>query len=105
MIVGLSDGSVELFRLFPRNTYLYYEHIKTMNTHEDAITGLHLDRINKVVYSASVDGFLNVSDARNGVLINSLELNTEITGIYGDENSNKLILALGEGNMEIYTYD
>lgn len=47
-----------------------------MNNHEDSITGLFLDKINGIIYSASVDGFLNVSDGRNGVLINSLELNS-----------------------------
>lgn len=72
MIAGLSDGGVEIFKLVPRGTYLYYEVIKQIKTHEDAITGLHLDIVNKILYSSSIDGFLNVCDARNGVLIDSL---------------------------------
>lgn len=29
-----------------------------------------------IIYSASLDGFLNVTDAKNGVLIDSLEMQT-----------------------------
>lgn len=37
-----------------------------------------------IVYSSSVDGFLNISDFKNGVLIDSIELHTEITGMIGE---------------------
>jgi hypothetical protein len=37
-----------------------------------------------IVYSSSVDGFLNVSDFKNGVLIDSIDLHTEITGLEGE---------------------
>lgn len=45
-----------------------------MKIHEDSISGLHLDKINKILYSSSIDGFLNISDIRNGVLIDSIEM-------------------------------
>lgn len=105
MVVGLSDGSVEIFKLIPKNNYLYYEVVKQVKTHEDAITGLHLDKINRILYSSSIDGFLNIIDARNGVLIDSLEMHCEITNIVGDSENSRLMVALGEGNMEYYEYD
>lgn len=84
MIVGLSDGSIEIFKLVPRGPNTYYEHLKTINIHEDSISALHLDKINMILSSSSVDGFLNISDAKNGVLIDSLEMNAEITSLYGE---------------------
>ena len=95
MVAGLSDGSIEIFKLVPKNTYLYYEVVKQIKTHEDYITGLHLDAVNKVLYSSSIDGFLNICDARNGVLIDSLEMHCEITSIIGDSENNRLMVALG----------
>lgn len=76
MIVGLADGSIELFKLVYRGNNIYYEHMKTINIHEDSVTGIHLDVVNLIVYSSSVDGFLNVSDFKNGVLIDSINLHT-----------------------------
>lgn len=58
-----------------------------------------------VLYSASIDGFLNITDAKNGVLIDSLEMNTEITGICGESETGRLVVALGEGNIQVYEYD
>lgn len=43
MIVGLSDGSIELFRLIQKPRYIYYELPKMVKTHEDEVVGLHLD--------------------------------------------------------------
>jgi WD40 repeat protein len=74
MLVGLSDGTLEFFKLVPRNHYIYYQHIKTINLHEDSINGLHLDKVNMVAYTTSLDGYLHIFDFRNGVLIDSKEL-------------------------------
>lgn len=94
MIVGLANGQIEIFKLVPRNNYLYYEVVKHLAIHQEAIVGLHLDEVNKILYSASVDGILNISDARNGGLIDSLEMNAEITCLLGESINNRLMVAL-----------
>lgn len=73
MIVGLSDGSIELFRLIQKPRYIYYEMPKMVKTHEEEVVGLHLDEVNMMLYSASTDGWLNVIDVSRGILVDTLE--------------------------------
>lgn len=67
----------------PRGVIIYYHYIKTITAHEDAITGLYLDKFHMFLYSTSADGRLIISDARSGILMDTLSLNSEITGLYG----------------------
>ena len=43
MVVGLSDGSIEIFKLIQKPRYVYYEMPTMVNAHEDDVIGLHLD--------------------------------------------------------------
>lgn len=38
-----------------------------------------------ILYSTSIDGWLNVSDARNGAFLDSIEYGCEITCLKGEE--------------------
>lgn len=94
MIAGLSDGGIEIFKLVPRGSIIYYEVVKHLKIHEDSINGLYLDKINMILYSTSVDGWLNVSDAKNGAFLDSIEYGCEITCLVGEEENSKLAVAL-----------
>lgn len=43
-----------------------------IKTHEDEVIGLHLDEVNMMIYSASIDGWINVIDATRGILVDTL---------------------------------
>lgn len=53
-----------------RNTY--YEVRKLITVHEDTITGFHLDVINNILYSTSVDGWMNIIDVKKTVVIDTI---------------------------------
>jgi len=40
--------------------------------HEDDVIGLHLDEVNRIVYSVSADGWINIINADLGVVIDTL---------------------------------
>ena len=71
--------------MYARGRNIYYEVIKLVRVHEEAIVSLHLDSVNMIVYSASSDGWLNTFETKNGVLINTQEFGSEITCMHGDE--------------------
>jgi hypothetical protein len=53
-----------------RNTY--YEVRKLITVHEDTISGLHLDVLNSILYSSSVDGWINIIDVKKAVVIDTI---------------------------------
>ena len=70
-----------------------------IKTHEDQIIGLHLDEVNMMIYSASVDGWINVIDGSRGVLVDTLELSNQITHMHADSTTMRLFVALSEGTI------
>jgi 6-phosphogluconolactonase (cycloisomerase 2 family) len=75
-----------------------------LKVHEDEICALHLDEINMIIYSASIDGWLNIIDANRVVLIDTLELSCNITTFIPDTTNMRIFVSLAEGNIEIYEY-
>jgi len=73
-----------------------------IQAHSDDVIGLFLDEVNMVVYSASTDGWINMIDATRSVVINKLELASQITKIHGDTVNRRLFVALEDGNIEIF---
>lgn len=70
-----------------------------IKTHEDEVIGLHLDEVNMMIYSASVDGWINVIDATRGILMDTLELSNQITHMHADSTTMRLFVALAEGTI------
>jgi hypothetical protein len=58
------------------------------------VIGLHLDEVNMMIYSASVDGWINVIDGSRGVLVDTLELSNQITHMHADSTTMRLFVAL-----------
>jgi hypothetical protein len=104
MVVGLSDGTIEIFKLIQKPRYIYYEMPKMIKGHEEDVIGLHLDEVNKIIYTASVDGWINVIDCNLGVIIDTLELSSQITKIHADVTNMRLFVALAEGTIEVFEY-
>lgn len=75
-----------------------------IKTHEDEVVGLHLDEVNMMLYSASVDGWLNVIDATRGILVDTLELTSQITQMHACKTTMRIFVAVAEGNIEIFEY-
>ena len=75
---------------------------KMLKNHEEEVIGLHLDEVNLMIYSASKDGWINITDANRGILVDSLELSQEITKLYGDSINMRLYVALSDGNIEVF---
>lgn len=73
--------------------------------HNDEVIGLHFDEVNKIIYSASADGWINMIDAQRCVIINKLELASQITRMHADVFNRRLFVALAEGNIEIFEYE
>jgi hypothetical protein len=67
---------------------------KMIKSHEDDIVGLHLDEVNRIIYSASIDGWINIINADLGVVIDTLELSSQITKTHSDANNMRLFVAL-----------
>lgn len=57
-----------------------------------------------MIYSASVDGWINVIDATRGILVDTMELSNQITQMHADGATMRLFVALSEGNIEIFEY-
>lgn len=55
-----------------------------------------------MIYSASVDGWINVIDANRGILVDTLELTNQITHMHADSTSMRIFVALAEGSIEIF---
>lgn len=72
MIVGLADGSLEFFKLIYRGNNIYYQLLRMINPHNDVVSGLHLDPVNRIMYSSSISGFLAINEVRNGALLDSV---------------------------------
>ena len=102
MVVGLSDGSIEVFKLIQKPRYVYYQMPQMINAHTEDVIGLHLDEMNRIIYSASADGWINVIDADRCIVINKHELASQITCIHADTTNRRLFVALEEGNIEIF---
>jgi hypothetical protein len=45
---------------------------KLIKVHEDEVVSLFLDEVNMMIYSASVDGWVNVIDASRGILVDTM---------------------------------
>ena len=73
--------------------------------HQDVITGMFLDQVNRVLYTVGADGFLNIIDPLKGVLIDTLQLQVEISSLTADVQNKRLFLAHVEGNVDVYEYD
>ena len=58
MAAGLSDGSVELFKLIQKPRYIYYQLPTMVKVHDDAVLAIHLDETNLHLFSVSVGGFV-----------------------------------------------
>jgi len=58
--------------------------------------------MNRMIYSASADGWINVIDADRCLVVNKHELASQITCIHADVNNRRLFVALEEGNIEIF---
>lgn len=82
--------------------YIYYEMPKLIKVHEDEVVSLFLDEVNMMIYSASVDGWVNVIDASRGILVDTMELSNQITHMHADSANMRLFVALSEGNIEIF---
>lgn len=65
-----------------------------INGHSEDVIGLHLDEVNKMIYSASADGWINVIDADRCLIINKHELASQITKIHADTTNKRLFVAL-----------
>jgi hypothetical protein len=104
MVVGLSDGSIEIFKLIQKPRYVYYEMPTMVSAHNEDVIGLHLDELNRIIYSASADGWINVIDADRSLVINKVELASPITCIHADRDNRRMFVALEEGNIEIFEY-
>ena len=70
-----------------------------ISAHNDDVISLHLDEMNKIVYSASEDGWITVTDADRNVVLNKHELASQITCMHADTNNRRLFVALEEGNI------
>lgn len=73
MVVGLSDGNLEVFRLVQKPRYVYYELPRMVAAHNGDVIGIHLDELNQIIYSASSDGWITVTDADRCMIINKQE--------------------------------
>lgn len=104
MVVGLSDGTIEVFRLVQKPRYVYYELPRMVTAHNDDVIGIYLDELNQIIYSASEDGWITVTDVDRCMIINKHECASQITSIQADPANRRLFVALEEGNIEIYEY-
>lgn len=51
---------------------IYYEVKRLLTVHEDTITGMHLDDINGILYTTSIDGWMNIIDAKKTVHLDTI---------------------------------
>jgi hypothetical protein len=72
MVVGLSDGSIEIFKLIQKPRYIYYEMPKMVKAHDDDVISVYLDEVNMNLYSASSDGWISIVDANRCIVIESV---------------------------------
>ena len=77
---------------------------RMVTAHSNDVVGIHLDELNQIIYSASEDGWITVTDADRCLIINKHECESQITCLHADPANRRLFVALDEGNIEIHEY-
>ena len=60
---------------------------------------MHLDEVNMILYSCSKDGWISISDVNRCVMLESIEMASQISIMHADKDNMRIFIALEDGNI------
>ena len=77
--------------------------MRTLQVHEERVTGVYLDSLSSVMYSIGADGALNCCEMVNCFKIMSIPHDVQLSSILADQTNKRIFIGADEG--QIYLYD
>lgn len=92
LLIGLDDGTVDELKVSPRNKYVKYEQGATFKIHEERITGIYYEPLNRIMYTISEDTCLICCDMSNYFKIHTIVHHNELSTLLVDSANKRLFI-------------
>lgn len=100
--MGLDDGRIDELKVSPSDGYKKIQGVKSLQIHDERVTGLYLDSLAGVMYSISEDGLLTSVEMQNCYKIMSIPHDIPLSCIIADQTNKRIFIGGDEGMIYLY---